>query len=116
MLYTRSLTILCPCCHEPTSPADLDGLTDDAARAGDLRPDAEVCRSCRRDLEARAEEYALEDANAEADLDGVFDELARSYREHLDAMLSALDADHDLPSLPGSLAWCREDGAMAVTR
>lgn len=113
-MYLRPVTC-CAHCHEPTDPRDLDGLTAEAARAGDLRPDAEVCRSCRRTLEARGEEYALDDANAEADDAGVFDELACSYREHLDAMLAALDADHDMPSLPGSLAWCREDGAMAVS-
>lgn len=114
-MYTRPYLALCHHCGEPTAPLQLTELTVEAARAGDLRETAQVCGPCAARLEALAEEYALEDANAEAELD-VFDARVASYREHLEQWLASLDADHDTPSMPWSLAWCRDldDAAVAL--
>lgn len=102
-MYLAPRLPLCPHCHEPTSPADLDGLTDEAARAGDLHCDAEVCRACRRTLEARAEEYALDDDPAFAE---VCDERHAGYVVRLEAWLESLVEPEPLP---WSLAWCEAD-------
>lgn len=100
-MYGRPCLPLCPHCHEPTSPADLDGLTDAAAGAGGLPIDAEVCRSCRRVLESQADDDALDN---DEDFAAICDARRESAIEHMIAT-----GYGDEPAMPWSLAWCEAD-------
>lgn len=112
-MYTRPCFTICHACGDECRLDEIttgDTMRDEALSILGVRDESTVCLACAERAEREVDEA---EANAEAEAAGIFEERAESYRASLDAMLSALGADHDAPALPWSLAWCREDGAMA---